>query len=414
MLLDIFQPKKGAVDPKTSQFTFCELFAGIGGFGVALEALGGTCVFASEISAPSIRTYCRNVKTLPKVSGDIWKIQNIPRHDLLVGGFPCQPFSSLGQQPGLEDDKTTTGRPTDENVVGGRGQLFTQIVRVLKECQPQAFLLENVPGLIHTDNGNALQTILSALEGAGYTVTTEVCSSRGLTAQSRKRFYLVGLRNRDKAEPFLFPFMPDLGLRVRDILHTEKELQTSFAVTGVPLETRIDTNDKELTIAAFRLTDTQMDQLRFRSKTWKPAKLAWDDTVCDTMDSHYGVTVGKGNSQLVPCSAPHHPRRFTPREAARLMGFRNSFLLCGPSSSSQGFHTFIKEQYHMLGNAVCPPVIAVLAGAILAQCPGIAKPTEHSDWVEAGLFSAIDLALEAVAPCRRIAVQQALHASFLS
>ena len=315
-------PEKRKKPCSPPSFTFCELFAGIGGFGVALEALGGTCVFASEFFEPSKRVYSANLDTrqLPnegKISGDIWEIQssNIPKHDLLVGGFPCQPFSNLGNQPGLEDAKNVSGRKNgvkDDGVAdggGGRGQLFTQIVRVLKDVQPNAFLLENVPGLITTDHGNALKTIISALEGVNYHVTAEICSSRGLTAQSRKRLYIVGIRRNENEneggetcqKPFQFPFIPDLHLRALDVLHTNEELQTSFSVTGVPEELIRASNfgangngEPQRTPASlFRLTDAQMDQLRNRSKSWKPAKLAWDNATCDTIDSHYGVTIGK-------------------------------------------------------------------------------------------------------------------------
>ena len=294
-------------------FTFCELFSGIGGFGVALEALGGKCVFASEIYAPSKRVYRANLdmNNLPdrKISGDIWDVdsKDIPFHDLLVGGFPCQPFSSLGDQPGLNDAKNVSGRKkgVEEDIQdggGGRGQLFTQIVRVLGDVQPNAFLLENVPGLITTDDGNALRTIVSSLEAVGYHVSYEVCSSRGLTAQSRKRLYIVGIKHngngngaRDETK-FQFPFMPDLQIRAVDVLHTREELQTSFAATGISPELVRHCGfeaQSQSPASMFRLTDSQMDQLRNRSKSWKPAKLAWDNTTCDTIDSHYGVTVGK-------------------------------------------------------------------------------------------------------------------------
>ncbi len=335
-------------------FTFCELFAGIGGFGVALEALGGSCVFASEIYEPSKRVYRNNLDltNLPnqEIAGDIWDIdsKDIPYHDLLVGGFPCQPFSSLGDQPGLKDPKIVSGRKhgidkqssscfTNDDVFtedgserehhaecNGRGQLFTQIVRVLRDLQPKGFLLENVPGLLTTDNGFALRTILSSLESVGYHVSYEVCSSRGLTAQSRKRLYIVGIKKNisyadDKEEgralesssPFQFPFMPDLHFRAGDVLHRAEELEQPNDDTGIPADLfrRLDSQvkaseqsgitDRSLSSShlnlgsLLQLTHQQMDQLRHRSKSWKPAKLAWDDTTCDTIDSHYGVSVGK-------------------------------------------------------------------------------------------------------------------------
>lgn len=326
-------------------FTFCELFAGIGGFGVALEALGGKCVFASEIYAPSISVYQDNLDTgsmqNQAVSGDIWEVPSgsIPRHDLLVAGFPCQPFSSLGNQPGLGDSKVVSGRKkglgggggvdilnTDGGVEnrgninhnqiqnddmdggggGGRGQLFTQIVRVLKDVKPHAFLLENVPGIVTTDGGDALKTIVAALEEVGYCVNYQICSSRGMTVQSRKRLYIVGMRKSASSDAveggegprrFQFPFVPDLHLRAEHILHSRLELETDFSATGVPEELMQDCDFGKGGVPSpasmFRLTDAQMDQLMNRSKVWRPAKLAWDNTSCDTIDSHYGITIGK-------------------------------------------------------------------------------------------------------------------------
>lgn len=321
-------------------FTFCELFAGIGGFGVALEALGGKCVFASEIYEPSRRLYVENLDTSEMksikssnssstscIAGDIWDVdsKDIPSFDILTGGFPCQPFSTLGEQPGLTDSKHVSGRrkglQTDNDNIGetitepssgdGRGQLFTQIVRILKDKQPSAFLLENVPGILTTDDGNAIQTIVQSLEDVGYNVDHQVISSRGLTAQSRKRLYIVGIAKRIKCKPFQFPFIPDLKLRAGHVLHCESELQGKaiHEFVGIPMELLQECGLKDCDLLDFfALSNQQMTQLTTRSKKWRPSKLAWDNTSCDTIDSHYGISVGKGNSQLVPNATPSNPR----------------------------------------------------------------------------------------------------------
>jgi DNA (cytosine-5)-methyltransferase 1 len=354
--------RKGA-----TEFTFIELFSGIGGFGLALEALGGRCVFASELDEDCRAVYAKNMGPVP-LFGDIYQVpdSSIPSGDdaidLLVGGFPCQPFSNLGTQPGF-DDKV-------------KGQLYLQIVRVLKLSQPRAFLLENVPGLLRMTE--AFNTIVAALESAGYYVSTQVCSSRGLTATSRKRLFFVGLRHGNNDDCFEFPFVPDLGLRALDVIDYWDEADTDL-------------------MTLLRLSDAQMDQLRHKSKQWKPAKLAWPDVTIDTLDSHYGVTVGKGNSQLVPCPAPSHPRRFSPMECARVMGFPASTFVFLTQSETQGDMAYLKKQYHMFGNAVCPPLIAAIAGAVIGSC----RPELRDAWVVHGRNVAMQLAVSAVLPSRQ-------------
>lgn len=353
----------------TPSFTYAEMFAGVGGFGVALDALGGDCIFCSELEDHCRALYSKNFDTL-NVHGDIYNVPDdaLPKKaslDLLVGGFPCQPFSSLGEQPGLECPK---------------GNLFLQIVRVLQHSQPKAFLLENVPGLLSlTEN---YTTIVDALTNAGYDVTTEVCGSRGVTATNRKRLFFVGLRKDREPKSsttFEFPFVPDLKLRAADMVNYEYS----------------DAAD-DIDIDLLRLADTTMQQL-LTCKRWRPASMAWPNSVCGPIISHYGNSVGRGESQLVPCGAPHNPRRFSPRECARLMGFPNTFCLAD-RREGQNEMAHVKEQYRVFGNAVCPPLIAALAGAVLAHCPGIAGYQQNADWVEWGRECSIRLAYAAMIP----------------
>ena len=353
----------------TFTFKFAEMFAGIGGFGVALEALGGECVFCSELSERCRQVYTNNLTVHPiNLHGNCYSVTNaqFPSSvDLLVAGFPCQPFSALGSQPGLEDSK---------------GLLFLEIVRFLRVVQPKGFLLENVPGLLQLSN--VYEAIVKALEDVGYNVTTEVVSARCLTATARKRLLFVGLRHSCTNQHFLFPYIPDLGLRAGDIL--ENDLEESL----------------------LELTEDQMAQLGSKKSKWKPSRLAWNDTVCDTLDSHYGVCVGKGNSQLVPTHS--RPRRMSPRECASIMGFPSSFQLPNPQCD-QGHRAYLKEQYRMIGNAVCPPLMAAVAGAILEQIH-----FKDSGWEEYGRRTAIKLALEAVRPNRQSALQEQWTNEFTS
>jgi DNA (cytosine-5)-methyltransferase 1 len=348
-------------------FTYAELFAGIGGFGVALEALGGECVFCSELEEACRDMYTANLKVANEnLHGDIYKVADadLPANlDLLVGGFPCQPFSAMGEQPGLECEK---------------GNLFTEIVRVLKVSKPKAFLLENVPGLLQMKD--TLHTIVAALEDAGYTVCMEVCDARGLTATSRKRLYLVGLwKNDSNNEVFEFPYVPDLSLRAGDVIQYEPLMKSQ----------------EEL----LRVTGPQLERLN-AEPYWRPSHLAWPNYICNTLVSHYGKSVARGHSQLVPASGTNmdtavsaNPRRFTPRECARIMGFPESYVLPEKKREDQGEMARTKELYRMLGNAVCPPMIAAIAGAVLDRA--IPQDTHTTDWVERGRATAIRLAYEA-------------------
>src|SRR5690625_2567928 len=175
--------------PKQKPFTYVSLFSGIGGFEQALNKLGGTCVFASEIDKFAAQAY----ETLygEKPAGDITKVdaRDIPDHDLLVGGFPCQAFSVAGKRQGFEDT---------------RGTLFFEIARIAKEKRPKALLLENVKGLVNHDKGNTLDTMIRTLNDIGYIVDFDVLNSKYFgVPQNRERIFIVAIReDLIEAEPF--------------------------------------------------------------------------------------------------------------------------------------------------------------------------------------------------------------------
>ena len=430
-------------NPTTPLFTYAELFAGMGGFGIALDKLGGRCVFCSELEEHLRNVYHHNFVTVPNnlnhnnsneqnqnqenqnhkeeqkrkkqkqnnnnsdeydcddnnnnndnnddihipIYGNIYEIPDeaFPdpsiELDLLVGGFPCQPFSALGQQPGLNCTKA--------------GNLFLEIVRFLKVSKPKGFLLENVPGLLEMKDTYTI--ILNALEDVGYDVSTEVCSARGLTATGRKRLFFVGLRKdrqqqqqqQDSHRKFEFPFVPDLQLTFHDVLEYDNLPQHELDI--------------------LRLAESTFHQLSTTNKRrWRSSSLAWPNTKGDTLTSHYGNAVGRGESQLVPCCAPNLPRRFSIREMSRLMGFPNTYEFL-PIRERQSQMAYRKENFRMIGNAVCPPLIAALAGAVLDHiiiCCSLnanAKPDSdhqhqhqhHIDWVQKGRKLAVELATAA-------------------
>lgn len=364
-----------------SVFTYAEMFAGIGGFGVALEALGGECVFYSELLEDCRETYKLNFPNTNHncIHGDIYEVPDsaFPQHlDLLVAGFPCQPFSNLGEQPGFNCEK-------------GRGHLFLQIVRALKLSQPKAFLLENVPGLLGMKD--TLDVIVKAFCEAGYRVNAEVCSARGLTATGRKRLFFVGIRQDLSIQEsdaaiaakklsldyscYRFPFVPDLKLCAHDILDYNT----------------LDRVESEI----LTLTEETFEQLS-RNSRWKPHHLAWPNKHCDTLTSHYGNAVGRGDSQLVPSPSPHPPRRFSVRECARIMGFPNDFQFVDVRQG-QGDMAYRKQCYRMLGNAVCPPLIAALAGSVL-DAAGVKMGRDSITLTQQGLDVAIKLSSAALRP----------------
>ncbi len=383
---------------------------------MALEALGGTCVFASEINPECVETYRRNFagsgsSHCDAVAGDICAVaaDTVPDHDILVGGFPCQPFSALGLQPGLADES--------------KGWLFLDIVRILKAKQPRAFLLENVPGLLTCDEGRAFEAIRVALTLEGrYSLTVDCVNAKCVTAMQRNRLFFVGLRNDvelrppppaepavattllPSSSPFRFPYIPDLRLCFGDIQERD--------IIGPLVQEYTVSNEVFGKVLASRSWGTKGPN----------GRLAWHSKSCEPLISHYGTCVGNGASMLVPQEWPFNPRLYTVKECARLMGFPDAVYDPGPVglSASQllnphggqysATRVWFKTHFRMLGNAVCPPVIAVISGALLDRLfPVHAGEVSLTD---AGLLTAIRLTYGAVDPSARLRVIERWKATF--
>ena len=329
----------GLFNARGGAFTYAELFCGMGGFRVALDKLQGQCVFASEVDRHCRSNYGLNFGG-DRPAGDICQIptSQIPNHDVLVGGFPCQPFSSSGKQNGLDDP---------------RGQLFREIVRVLKDKQPRGFILENVRGLLLHDNGTTLKLILKELGGCNYNVQYQVVNAATILPQERNRLFLVGVHTsrdmcgnkfevqrdleqneNERDASYTFPIFPDLKRGVQDSIHRSEE------GSQIDLD-RLSLNPNQLQKVRAQKYTKQHPEARFLSDLSKPSK---------TLQSSYmKYMVG---SQFIPCG--NEWRRFSAREAARLQGFPEDFILCA------------QRAHHMLGNAVAPPVIAMLAAPLLS------------------------------------------------
>ena len=375
MVLSFIAAERGS---EHQGFTFAELFAGIGGFRLGLEAVGGRCVLANEWDPLCCKTYAHNFGESDGGAlhpGDVCGLNFAAWSgvDLLCGGFPCQPFSGLGPQDGLHDP---------------RGRLFLEIVRFLREASPRAFLLENVPGLLTSEEGRSMEHIASALRATGYSVTWKVVSAAPLTAQRRRRLYIVGFRD-VSADGFGFPTLPELGLASGDV------------------------EDAEAKDAGATLFPAQLDALKAAcSRRGLHEVLCWPDQKAAPIVSHYGHHVSNGASQLRPQAAPRLPRLFSPREALRLMGFPEAFCvpedvpapdMSAPEAGGQeprdsaaadkrilSAPATARSHYRMIGNAVCPPVIAAMAGTVVAHLA--ATETEQRLQRQASIRAAVALA----------------------
>lgn len=309
---------RGRRTEASPRFTFADLFAGIGGARLGLEAAGGTCVFSSEWNAFAARTYRDNFGDEPK--GDIRAIPSseIPDHDVLAAGFPCQPFSIAGVSKKRALDMPTGFEDHTQ------GTLFFEIARILKDRQPKAFLLENVKNLLHYDHGATFATILATLTEAGYTTTYRIIDARELVPQHRERVFIAGFRRDLKIPQFTIP-----------------EPRDRHPTVGRILEPNPDPK--------YTLTDHLWSYLQGYAAKHKRAGngfgygIAPLDGVSRTLSARYF----KDGAEVLIAQKGRNPRRLTPRECARLMGFPDSFRI--PVSDTQAYKQF--------GNAVVPGVV---------------------------------------------------------
>lgn len=332
--------------PGAASFTFIDLFAGIGGMRQAFEQAGGECVFTSEWNVMALATYLANHGGGHPVAGDITKVPAslIPDHDVLVAGFPCQPFSSAGVSK-----KNSMGRPhgfADET----QGTLFFDVARIIAEKRPQAFLLENVRNLLSHDKGRTFEVIRRTLEDElGYAVSFKLMDASAWVPQRRVRIAIVGFRD-GPAFDFDTVDIPAEGPRLSSILHAPEEPGSDaclYAPGGVPLP-------------KYTLTDGLWSFLRnYAEKHAQKGNgfgfgLVGPGDVARTLSARYG----KDGSEILVEQPGRNPRRLTPRECARLMGFdrvgRDPILI--PVSDTQAYRQF--------GNSVVVPCFSAVAAAL--------------------------------------------------
>ena len=308
------------------RFEFVDLFAGIGGIRIPFQELGGRCVFSSEWDSFAQKTYRINFGEQP--SGDITKIDEKDIHpfDILLGGFPCQPFSQAGKKQGFADT---------------RGTLFFEIERIINYHRPKAFLLENVKQLKGHDGGRTLAVILQHLRTMNYYVEYRVLRAGDFgVPQNRERIYIVGISKDhfDLPDDYQveFPNPTFQPTRVGDILEADVD-------------------------AKYTISDTLWEGHQRRRREHEEKGNGFGYSLFNT-DSPYTNTLSAryykdGSEILIDQGEGVNPRKLTPRECARLQGFPEKFII--PVSDTQAYKQF--------GNSVAVPVIREIAGMIVKE-----------------------------------------------
>lgn len=328
------KPSSGGSAP--TSFRFIDLFAGIGGLRLGFESIGGHCVFTSEWDVNSQKTYALNFRDNHPIGGDIRDFSKdpdrIPEHDVLLAGFPCQPFSIAGVSK-----KNALGRPHGF-LCDTQGTLFFDTAQIIAHHQPAAFVLENVKNLESHDKGRTFATILHVLrEELGYHVQTRVISSEPWVPQKRERIFIVGFR-----EPTTFDLaglpLPDKGSgpKLGSILEPHDEVDPKYTLTPRLWEYLQGYREKH-----------QAKGNGFGFSLFGP------NDVTRTLSARYY----KDGSEVLVDQPGKRPRRLTPLECARLMGFdRGDRRWRIPVSDTQAYRQF--------GNAVVVPVVEFIAKAM--------------------------------------------------
>lgn len=323
-----------------ARFTFIDLFAGIGGMRIAYERAGGKCVYSNEWNKYSQQTYFANFGEEPE--GDITQVKadDIPNHDILVAGFPCQPFSIAGVSK-----KQSLGRPTGfEDKT--QGTLFFDVCRILKAKRPKAFMLENVKNLKSHDKGRTFKIIMESLDELDYQVYTAVLDGQNFVPQHRERILIVGFDRKRFGEniDFEFTITPKLPKPVmRDIL-----------------EDKVDSK--------YTLSDKLWTYLQNYAEKHRAAGngfgygIADPDGISRTLSARYY----KDGSEILIAQSGKNPRRLTPRECARLQGFPDSFKIVVSDT----------QAYKQFGNSVVVPLMENVAKLVVEELDLLEKEAE--------------------------------------
>jgi len=327
--------KTNHTNKNSSGFTFIDLFAGIGGFRLALEDFGGTCVFSSEWDKNSQETYSKNFGEVPH--GDITKIkeQEIPLHDVLCAGFPCQAFSVSGKRLGFNDT---------------RGTLFRDVARIAKHRQPKILFLENVKNLLKHNNGVTISVIENTLKEIGYTPFMKVLKSSdyGLP-QARERVYIIAFRNDLDIKDFTFPISTKKHKTIKDILELEIAVDPSCYIKRKDMD--IYGNEKNVVDPRRPL------QIGKINKGGQGERIYSVYASGITLSAYGGGAASKTGAYLVNGKV----RKLTPRECARLQGFPEKFII----------HPIRNIAHKQFGDSVSVPVLKAILKNIIEVYPDL-------------------------------------------
>lgn len=304
----------------SKSFRFIDLFAGIGGIRLPFQELGGQCVFSSEIDKFAKLTYQSFYKDSPH--GDITKIApvEIPKFDLLLAGFPCQPFSQAGHKKGFNDT---------------RGTMFFYIENILRTHLPKAFLLENVKGLRNHDKGRTFNIIVETLESIGYKVQTRILAARDFNLpQNRERIYIVGFLNEEHASRFAFPEPVPKTVKFGDIL--EKRVDSKYTIS-----------DK-----LWNGHQRRKEMHATKGNGFGYGLFNATSEYVNTISARYY----KDGSEILIEQKGKNPRKLTPTEAARLQGFPDEIVM-----KAKEVGVSDAQLYKQFGNSVAVNVIRNIA-----------------------------------------------------
>lgn len=329
-------------------FTFIDLFAGIGGMRLGFESVGGKCIFTSEWNKYANETYLANFIVDHEIAGDItqFRVEDIPPHDVLLAGFPCQPFSIAGVSK-----KNALGVPHGFECET-QGTLFFNIEKIIEYHKPPAFLLENVKNLISHDKGRTFRVIVNTLrDKLGYTLSWRVINAKGYLPQNRERIFIIGMRE-DRGLRFENMKIMDSmdGPKLATILHPEDGSE--------PEELPYTEGDMGKVADKYTLTPHLWEYLQNYANKHKSQGhgfgfgLVGPEDTARTLSARYY----KDGSEILIRQEGRRPRRLTPRECARLMGFD------GPGESGFRIPVSDTQAYRQFGNSVAVPVVKAIAG----------------------------------------------------